>query len=125
MIAVDTSTLIAFLKGEKGNDVDELDSCLESQIIYLTPLVLTEILSDPGLPVKIINNLLKIPLLDTTEGFWERAGKTRSRILSKSLKCRIADSIIAQSCIDYGVPLITRDKDFRHFEKYTEIKIIW
>ena len=45
MIAVDTSTLITYLKGEKGNDIDELDTCLASQIIALPPLVITEIIS--------------------------------------------------------------------------------
>jgi len=30
----------------------------------------------------------------------------------------LADTLIAQSCIDYRVPLITRDSDFRHFAKY-------
>ena len=125
MIAVDTSTLIAFLKGEKGNDVEELDSCLKSRIIVLPPPVLTEILSDPRLPSTLTETLLDLPLLEINEVFWERAGKTRAKILSKSLKCRIADSIIAQSCIDNSVPLITRDKDFRHFEKYTKLNVIW
>ncbi len=125
MIAVDTSTLISYLKGEEGSDVDELDTCLASKIVTLPPLVLTEIISDPNLPTKIINNLLKIPLIETIPGFWERAGLTRAKIISKSLKCRVADAIIAQSCIDHDIALITRDKDFRHFEKYTKLKIIW
>ncbi len=125
MIAVDTSTLIAYLKGEKGNDIDELDTCLASQIIALPPLVITEIISDPKLPVKIIDNLLKIPLLELKQGFWERAGLTRAKIISKSLKCRVADSIITQSCIDHDIALIARDKDFRHFEKHTGLKVIW
>jgi predicted nucleic acid-binding protein len=30
---------------------------------------------------------------------------------------RLADTLIAQSCIDHHVPLITRDVDFRHFAK--------
>jgi len=125
MIAVDTSTLIAYLKGEKGNDIDELDTCLASQIITLPPLVITEIISDPKLPVKIIDNLLKIPLLELKQGFWERAGLTRAKIISKSLKCRVVDSIIAQCCIDHDIALITRDKDFRHFEKHTGLKVVW
>jgi len=30
----------------------------------------------------------------------------------------LADTLIAQICIDHDVPLITRDKDFRHFAKH-------
>jgi predicted nucleic acid-binding protein len=35
--------------------------------------------------------------------------------LAKGLKARLADTLIAQSCLDHGVPLITHDTDFRHF----------
>ncbi len=125
MIAVDSSTIIAFFEGESGNDVDIFENGLNSQIIAIPPIVLTEILSEPKLPNIIIENLINIPTLELNSGFWERAGITRSIILNKGLKCRLADALIAQSCIDYEVPIITRNKDFRHFEKYTHLKVIW
>jgi predicted nucleic acid-binding protein len=44
-----------------------------------------------------------------------RAAHSRRVLQENGLKARIADTLIAQSCIDHDVPLITRDRDFRHF----------
>jgi predicted nucleic acid-binding protein len=77
--------------------------------------VLTELSSAPDLPKAIASSLRELPLLEVTDGYWERAGRLRARILAASRKARIADALIAQSCIDHGVRLITRDRDFRHF----------
>ena len=124
MIAGDTSSIIAYLEGSKGNDVDAIEDALKSKILVLPPVVLTELLSDPKLPDKVYNILRSLPVLDTTEGYWERAGQSRAILLKQSLKCRVADALIAQTCIDYNIPLITRDNDFRHFEKLTGLSVI-
>jgi predicted nucleic acid-binding protein len=39
----------------------------------------------------------------------------RAVVLAKHRKARLGDALIAQSCIDRGVPLLTRDRDFRTF----------
>ncbi|MGE5443109.1 MAG: hypothetical protein ACM3SR_00715 [Ignavibacteriales bacterium] len=88
MIAVDSSSLIAFLACDSGSDVNAIEDALNAQALILPPVVLTEILSDPKLPKQ-------------------------------------ADTLIAQSCLDYDTPLITRDRDFRHFEKFAQLKVIW
>ena len=49
MIAVDTSTWIAYLEGEGGEDVDVLDRALQDRQVVMAPVVLTEMLSDPKL----------------------------------------------------------------------------
>jgi len=43
------------------------------------------------------------------------AGELRSKILAKGRRARLGDALIAQSCVDHGVPLLTRDRDFRAF----------
>ncbi|HUI78422.1 MAG TPA: hypothetical protein VLY24_10905 [Bryobacteraceae bacterium] len=45
MIAVDTSTWIAFLEGDGGKDTD----ALEDRQVLMVPAVFTEMLSDPKL----------------------------------------------------------------------------
>ncbi|MGE3344308.1 MAG: type II toxin-antitoxin system VapC family toxin, partial [Vicinamibacterales bacterium] len=57
----------------------------------------------------------KLPLLDIEPGFWERAGLLRASVLKQKKKARVADALIAQSCLDHSTPLVTRDRDFRHF----------
>jgi predicted nucleic acid-binding protein len=51
------------------------------------------------------------------EGYWKRAGELRSDTLSDGHKAKLADVLIAQSCIDHDIPLITYDADFRHFTR--------
>jgi predicted nucleic acid-binding protein len=35
----------------------------------------------------------------------------------------LGDTLIAQSCIDYGAALITRDKDFEAYQRYGKLKL--
>jgi predicted nucleic acid-binding protein len=37
---------------------------------------------------------------------------------------RLADSLIAQNCVDAGVSLITRDRDFRAFAQTAGLHLI-
>jgi hypothetical protein len=115
VIAADTSSLIAFLEGAAGEDVDVVQSALDHQQLVLPPVVLTELLSDPGLPSSVRSLLTALPQLQLEPGYWERAGLLRAGVLKRRRKARIADALIAQSCIDQSVPLVTRDKDFRRF----------
>ena len=115
MIAVDTSTWIAFLQGDGGQDADLLDRALQDRQVLMVPVVLTEILSDPKLPSEVSQSLSELPLIEVTDGYWQRAGELRAKVLAKRRKARLGDALIAQSCIDRGIPLLTRDRDFRAF----------
>jgi len=77
--------------------------------------VLTELLSDPTLPPKVAATLSDLPIIEIEAGFWQRAGALRAKVLSKRRKARLGDALIAQACIDRGIALITRDRDFRAF----------
>jgi len=123
VIALDTSSLVAFFHGAEGIDVDGVDSALEQKCAVLSPIVVTELLSDPKLSSKVISLIERIPTLPTTSGFWVRSGLLRSRILRRGLKARLADTLIAQTCIDHHVELITRDSDFEHFAKYEKLRL--
>ena len=115
MIAADTSSFIAFLQGEDGDDVETIQSALDHQQLALPPVVLTELLSDPALPRAVRTLLAGLPILDLEPGVWERAGVLRASVLKQKKKARVADALIAQSCLDQSTPLVTRDADFRHF----------
>lgn len=81
----------------------------------MVPAVLAEVLSDPKLPAEVAETLAQLPLIEIKSGYWERAGVLRSLVLAKRRKARLGDVLIAQSCIDRGIPLLTRDRDFRAF----------
>jgi predicted nucleic acid-binding protein len=124
VIAADTSTWIAFLEGGAGRDVDLLDRALGDRQVLMAPAVLTELLSDPKLPVNVRATLADLPLLEITDGFWRRAGDLRALVLGKRRKARLGDALIAQSCLDGGVPLITRDRDFRAFADAAGLDVV-
>ena len=60
--------------------------------------------------------IMSIDIIPIREGMWERAGLMRAQLLRRDLKAKLADCLIAQSCIDNDAPLITYDRDFRHFQ---------
>jgi predicted nucleic acid-binding protein len=115
VIAADTSTWIAFLEGNPGEDVELLDRALQDRQVLMAPVVLTELLSDPKLPVDVSETLEELPLIAVLPGYWQRAGALRARVLAKRRKARLGDALIAQSCVDHGIPLLTRDRDLRAF----------
>ena len=115
MIAADTSTWIAFLEGVPGEDARLLDKAMEDRQVLMVPAVLTELLSDPNLPETVAQALLELPLVETRFDYWQRAGWLRAKVLAKKRKARLGDALIAQSCIDEGIPLLSRDRDFRTF----------
>ena len=124
MIAVDTSSMIAFLQDGEGDDVDVIQSALDHQQLVLPPVVLTELLSEPTLRPDVRSLLTALPQLNVEPGYWERAGLLRASILKRRFKARVADALIAQSCIDQSTPLVTRDKDFRHFAKIAGLALL-
>lgn len=115
MIAIDTSSWIAFLSGSEGPDLALVERALAERQACLPPVVLSELLSDPELPRRVQVLFLELPLLALSEGYWERAGRLRARILASRRRARLADTLIAQSCLDHAVPLVSRDDDFRSF----------
>ena len=124
MIAVDTSSLIAYLAGEAGPDVEAVEVGLAEKQAVLPPVVLSELLSDPALPRSVARLVVELPLLPTGKDFWARAGVLRAKVKGRGLRARLADTLIAQSCVDHGVALVTRDADFRHFVRFGGLKLL-
>ena len=124
MIAADTSSWIAFLQGAPGEDVELLDQALQDRQVMMPPVVLAELLSDPKLPSVVTETLLEIPLIEVGPGYWARAGALRAKALAKRRKARLGDALIAQSCMDAEVRLITRDRDFRDFADATGFDLV-
>lgn len=124
MIAADTSTWVAFLQGDNGADVELLDLALRDQQVVMPPVVLTELLSDPKLLPDVAKTLCEVPLIEADAGYWQRAGQLRGRVLSSRRQARLADALIAQSCVDKGIPLVTRDRDFKAFAAAAALDIL-
>jgi predicted nucleic acid-binding protein len=123
MLCIDTSSLIAFLEGSSGVDVDLVDQAFSDEIGVVAPVTLSEILSDPKLLPDVRDTILQLPTLSILEGYWERAGLLRAKILGKNRKAKLADTLIAQSCLDHSATLVTRDNDFNIFKQVAGLRI--
>jgi len=124
MIAADTSTWIAFLEGTPGQDSQLLERALGDRLLLMIPVVLTELLSDPALSSGVADTLSEIPMIEVEPGYWQRAGALRAKVFSRRRKARLGDALIAQTCVDRGVPLLTRDKDFRAFADAARLHLV-
>jgi len=124
MICIDTSSIIAYLQGEEGQDVTVIDHALLDQIAVFSPVTLTQVLSAPNLSTTLRQTFLGIPILPIQNGFWERAGLLRAKILAKGAKARLADTLIAQTCLDHHIPLVTRDQDFQIFHRVAKLELL-
>lgn len=124
MIAADTSTWIAFLQGDNSEDTNLLDMALDDRQVLMAPVVLAEVLSDPKLPSAVAQTLSDLPLIEISSGYWQRAGALRAKVLAKRRKARLGDALIAQSCIDRGIPLLTRDRDFQAFAEAAGLDLV-
>jgi predicted nucleic acid-binding protein len=123
MIALETSSMIAFLSGATGGDVSAVKSAIALRQAVFPPVVVTELLSDPTLRPDAASFVRAIARLEILDGYWERAGDLRANILRRGLKAHLADTFIAQSCLDHDVPLVTRDQYFRHFARYAGLRL--
>lgn len=123
MIAADRSALVAFFKGEDCRETAQVHVALAAGDICLPPVVLTEMLTNPVAIHEMLETIVGFALLPVTDGYWERAGASRRLLREKSVRAKISDTLIAQSCIDHDVPLITREGDFLHFARHCGLKL--
>jgi predicted nucleic acid-binding protein len=63
-------------------------------------------------------------VLEVSEGYWLRAGRLRSQVLAAGHRARLADTLIAQSCLDHRVGLVTADRGFRHFARTGGLRVL-
>jgi predicted nucleic acid-binding protein len=123
MKALETSSMIAYLSGDVGVDVNAVEIAMTQYQATFPPAVVTELLSDPGLHPQTVAFLRQVPQLEVLDGYWERAGELRAQLLRRGLKAHLADTLIAQSCLDHDVALITRDRDFRNFARHAGLRL--
>ena len=124
MIAADSSTWISFLEGEPGHDTDLLDQALAEHQTLMVPAVFTELFSAASLAPSAARSLLDIPMIELQQGYWHRAGLLRAKVFSMRRKARLGDALIAQTCLDRKIPLLTRDQDFRAFADTSQLNLI-
>jgi len=123
MIAADRSALAAYFKGEDCREAALVHVALTASDLCLPPAVLTEMLSYPAAQREMTETVAGFALLPVLDGYWERAGACRRLLRERGFKAKVSDTLIAQSCLDSDVALITREAGFKHFAKHCGLKL--
>ena len=123
IIAVDTCVLVDFHYGEISYRTRLVEEKIKLNEVYLPSVVMTEYLSNPRLDKKHYEFFHEMPTLEIFDGYWSRTAETMRKLLKQGLKVKLGDALIAQACIDNDVPLLTRDEDFRHYEKHCGLRL--
>lgn len=121
--AIDSSSIIGYLEGRDRADTRLVDATLASGAAVFPPVVVTEVLSQPRLPADVSDLIRSVTTIDLTPGYWERAGALRARLLAKGRRARLADALIAQSCLDHDLLLITHGADFKAFAAIAGLRV--
>jgi predicted nucleic acid-binding protein len=123
MIAADSCVWIDFFNRTSGVAAQRLAEAVNDARVVMPPPVLTELLSNPARNALGVLILKHINMLELKEDYWQRAGLLRAKIRKLGHKANLGDALIAQSCIDHRVPLLTTDTDFRHYAKAGGLKL--
>jgi tRNA(fMet)-specific endonuclease VapC len=125
VIVVDTSSWISYFSNRNSNDI--IDLALKEGRVYLSPVVVSELLSaqlKPAEKKQMVDFLNDLPLCEISFDHWVRVGSLRSRLLKKGLKTSTPDTHIAQCCIDLDCFLLSEDKIFKKISKHSSLKCL-
>lgn len=101
-----------------GPDVTLVKDAIQHDCAVLPIPVVMELLSNPRLQSHNKAIVMQAQTLPMENDIWYRAAEIRSMLISRGLKAKVPDILIAQSCIDADVPLITADVDFEKFAEF-------
>ena len=124
MIAVDSSVVIRLLNGVEHPACERLAAELAKGRVRLPPVTLTEVLSASTLTPDAAEFLATIPVIEPIDGYWARTGALRAKLRRQGRKAALGDALIAQSCIDAGIPLLALDVDFRAFAEVAGLELV-
>lgn len=123
MICADTSSLVRFLEGETGPDIELITRAAQRGDLVVAPPSVTELLSYTEARPRLADLLAIASVLPLEASAWEKAGLARRGLKRLGLRATLADALIAQCCIDADVALIAHDPDFRHFATHGGLKL--
>ncbi len=123
-VVVDTSVWVDFFR---GMPVPALEEALKEARVYITPVVVAELIS--GIKSKkeeqaLLDVLTNLPLTDNSLEHWIEVGKLRQRCLKKGIALSTPDAHIAQSSYATSGLLMTKDKIFSKIARIAGIKVI-
>jgi predicted nucleic acid-binding protein len=129
MVIVDTSVWVEYFGEFSGRETEWLDRRLGSEPTGLTDLILCEVLQgyrDEFTFARVRRELAKLDIFDGCGAAIAIAAARNHRTLrQKGFTVRkTIDCVIATFCIESGLALLHRDRDFDAFEKYLGLQVV-
>jgi predicted nucleic acid-binding protein len=122
-VIVDSSALIAYLRGEP---IPLVDAASKDGTIVVPPLVVAELVTGGETPAEraAIGELIQdSPLHPTPLAHWIAVGELRRTLRRAGLAVTIPDAHIAQCALDRDAVLLTRDKIFRRMARHIALRL--
>jgi tRNA(fMet)-specific endonuclease VapC len=122
-VLVDTSVWIQYfnrLDAKSGKSVEEL---LREERVVWSGIILTELLQGAKIEREfnaILESMVALPFLKTTQNTWIMAGKISFTLRRKGITIPITDLVIASLALEYNCLIFTLDP---HFEKIPDIEL--
>ena len=122
VLVVDTSSWISYFKGKP---LPDLDLALKEGRVYLSPVVLAELLSaklKSNERTQLESFLRDLPLCETPFEHWMRVGEFRAKCSLKGMQVSTPDAHIAQCCLDLDGYLLSEDQIFKKLHHLISLK---
>jgi len=127
VIVVDTTVWADWFNGTETPEVDRLSRALDRQDAGLAPVILTEVLQGfradrDSERARVL--LVQLPVLTLDVEGHAAAARLFRRLRGKGVTVRgTIDCLIAQTCIDAGVELLSTDQDFAAIARHTPLRL--
>jgi predicted nucleic acid-binding protein len=122
-VVVDTSVWVDFLNG-KSDAI--LEQALARGAVFLTPVVVAELVSGasrPGDLAAITDLVLELPLHETPVSHWIRVGELRRKLKTRGIGVSTPDAHVAQCAMDLDAVLLSRDSVFKRIATHSPLKL--
>lgn len=122
-VVVDTSVWIDFFAGKASA---ALESALQDGVVVLPPIVIAELLSGVHKPrqvQKLEAFLSELPVHPTPREHWNAVGRMRRLLQQRGVSMSTPDAHVAQSALDLGALLLTRDRVFSTVQRMIGLRL--
>jgi len=122
-VLVDTSIWIEYFNKPDSNAGKSLENLLKKGRVFLTGIILTELLQGAKIEKEfesILESMLALPFLKTTLNTWIQSGRISFALRKKGITIPTTDLIIASLSLENNCKIFTLDL---HFNKIPRINI--
>lgn len=121
-MTLDTNILIAYLNGEASVVVGVSDWVRDGRALFISSVSVAEVLAQPGLGPSELDRARRFLRVFISIPF-DDALAEQAAFLRRMYRLGLPDAAIAATALTRGVPLVTRDRQFRRVREITVVAV--